>query len=51
VTRVGVLLDGDVAVHVDKSSAEAASLAPGTSVSVTLPPEAVHVAPRRAPAS
>ena len=38
VTRVGVLLDGDVAVQVDKPSSEAAALAPGTSVSVTLPP-------------
>jgi putative spermidine/putrescine transport system ATP-binding protein len=46
VTRVGVLLDGDVAVQVDKPSSEAAGLAPGTSVSVTLPPEAVLVARR-----
>jgi putative spermidine/putrescine transport system ATP-binding protein len=42
VTRVGVQLSGDVAVRIDKSSAEAAALAPGTSVSVTLPPEAVQ---------
>jgi putative spermidine/putrescine transport system ATP-binding protein len=48
VTRVGVMLSGDVAVRIDKSSAEAAALAPGTSVSVTLPPEAVHVVPRTA---
>jgi putative spermidine/putrescine transport system ATP-binding protein len=48
VTRVGVQLSGDVAVRIDKSSAEAAALAPGTSVSVTLPPEAVHVVPRAA---
>jgi putative spermidine/putrescine transport system ATP-binding protein len=48
VTRVGVQLSGDVAVRIDKSSAEAAALAPGTSVSVTLPPEAVHVVPRPA---
>jgi putative spermidine/putrescine transport system ATP-binding protein len=47
VTRAGVLLDGDVAVQVDKPSSEAAALAPGTSVSVTLPPEPVLVAPRR----
>jgi putative spermidine/putrescine transport system ATP-binding protein len=47
VTRVGVLLSGDVTVQIDKPSSEAASLAPGTSVSVTLPHEAVHVAPRR----
>jgi putative spermidine/putrescine transport system ATP-binding protein len=51
VTRVGVLLDGDVAVQVDKASTEAAALAPGTSVSVTFPPVAVHVAPRRTDAS
>ena len=38
----------DVAVRIDKSSVEAAALAPGTSVSVTLPPEAVHVVPRPA---
>ena len=47
VTRVGVLLSGDVAVQIDKPSAEAAALAPGTSVSVTLPPEPVLVAPGR----
>ena len=47
VTRVGVLLSGDVTVQVDKASSEAAALAPGTSVQVTLPPEPVLVAPRR----
>ena len=47
VTRVGVLLSGDVTVQIDKASSEAAALAPGTSVSVTLPPEPVLVAPRR----
>ncbi len=47
VTRVGVLLDGDVAVQVDKSSSEAAALTPGTSVSVSLPAQPVLVAPRR----
>jgi putative spermidine/putrescine transport system ATP-binding protein len=47
VTRVGVLLSGDVTVQVDKPSSEAAALSPGTSVSVTLPPEPVLVAPRR----
>jgi putative spermidine/putrescine transport system ATP-binding protein len=47
VTRVGVLLSGDVTVQIDKPSAEAAALAPGTPVSVTLPPEPVLVAPRR----
>ena len=46
VTRVGILLSGDVTVQVDKASSEAAALAPGTSVSVTLPPEPVLVAPR-----
>jgi putative spermidine/putrescine transport system ATP-binding protein len=46
VTRVGVLLSGDVTVQVDKPSAEAAELAPGTSVSVTLPGEPVLTAPR-----
>jgi putative spermidine/putrescine transport system ATP-binding protein len=47
VTRVGVLLSSDIAVQVDKSSTESAALAPGTSVSVTLPAEPVLVAPRR----
>ncbi len=47
VTRVRVLLSGDVAVQIDKPSSEAAGLAPGTSVSVTLPPEPVLIAPRR----
>jgi putative spermidine/putrescine transport system ATP-binding protein len=47
VTRVGVLLSGDVTVQVDKSSSEAAALAPGTSVSVTLPADPVLIAPRR----
>jgi putative spermidine/putrescine transport system ATP-binding protein len=47
VTRVGVLLSGNVTVQIDKPSAEAAALAPGRSVSVTLPPEPVLVAPRR----
>ena len=48
VTRVGVLLDGDVAVQIDKPSSEAAALAPGTSVSVSLPAQPVLVAPRSA---
>jgi putative spermidine/putrescine transport system ATP-binding protein len=47
VTRVGVLLSGDVAVKIDKPSAEAAALAPGASVQVSLPNEPVLVAPRR----
>jgi putative spermidine/putrescine transport system ATP-binding protein len=46
VTRVGVLLSGEVTVQIDKPSAEAAELAPGTSVSVTLPGEPVLLAPR-----
>jgi putative spermidine/putrescine transport system ATP-binding protein len=47
VTRVGVLLSGDVTVQIDKPSTEAAALAPGTSVAVTLPAEPVLIAPRR----
>jgi putative spermidine/putrescine transport system ATP-binding protein len=47
VTRVGVVLSGDVSVQVDKPSTDAAALAPGASVAVTLPPEPVLVAPRR----
>jgi putative spermidine/putrescine transport system ATP-binding protein len=47
VTRVGVLLSGDVTVQIDKPSSEAAALAPGSSVSVTLPGDPVLVAPRR----
>jgi putative spermidine/putrescine transport system ATP-binding protein len=47
VTRVGILLSGDVAVKVDKPSSESAALAPGTSVSVTMPPEPVLIASRQ----
>jgi len=47
VTRVGVQLSGDIAVQVDRPSAESAALAPGASVSVSLPAQAVLVAPRR----
>jgi putative spermidine/putrescine transport system ATP-binding protein len=47
VTRVSVLLSGDVSVQIDKPSSEAAALPPGASVSVSLPPEPVLVAPRR----
>jgi putative spermidine/putrescine transport system ATP-binding protein len=47
VTRVRVLLSGDVAVQIDKPSSEAAGLAPGTSVSVIVPPDPVLVAARR----
>jgi putative spermidine/putrescine transport system ATP-binding protein len=46
VTRLGVLLSGDVTVQVDKPSTTAASIPPGTSVSVTLPTEPVLVVPR-----
>jgi putative spermidine/putrescine transport system ATP-binding protein len=38
VTRVGVQLSGDVAVQVDRPSAESAALAPGESVAVSVPP-------------
>ena len=47
VTRVGVQLSGDVAVQVDRPSAEAAALAPGASVQVSLPAQPVLVAPCR----
>jgi ABC-type Fe3+/spermidine/putrescine transport system ATPase subunit len=47
VTRVSVQLSGDVAVQVDRPSAEAAALAPGASVQVSLPAQPVLVAPRR----
>jgi putative spermidine/putrescine transport system ATP-binding protein len=46
VTRVGVLLSGDVTAQIDKPSSEASALAPGTSVSVALPSDPVLVAPR-----
>jgi putative spermidine/putrescine transport system ATP-binding protein len=47
VTRVRVMLSGDVAVQIDKPSSEAAALAPGTSVAVSLPMDPVLIAPRR----
>jgi putative spermidine/putrescine transport system ATP-binding protein len=47
VTRVGVQLSGDVAVQVDRPSTEAAALAPGASVTVSLPAQPVLVAPRQ----
>jgi putative spermidine/putrescine transport system ATP-binding protein len=47
VTRVGVQLSGDVAVQVDRPSAEAAALAPGASVAVSLPAQPVLVTARR----
>jgi hypothetical protein len=43
----GVQLSGDVAVQVDRPSAEAAALAPGASVAVSLPAQPVLVAARR----
>ena len=48
VTRVGVQLDGDVAVLIDRPSTESAALAPGESVSVSLPAQPVLVTARRA---
>src|SRR6202045_1753170 len=45
VTRVGVLLSGDVTGQMDKASSEAAALAPGTSVQVALPTDPVLIAP------
>jgi putative spermidine/putrescine transport system ATP-binding protein len=45
VTRVGVLLSGDVTVQIDKPSSEAAALPPGTAVQVSLPAEPVLTAP------
>jgi len=47
VTRVGVLLSGDVTVQIDRPSSESAALAPGTSVSVSLPMDPVLVATRQ----
>jgi putative spermidine/putrescine transport system ATP-binding protein len=47
VTRVGVQLDGDVAVQVDRPSAESAALAPGSSVAVSVPGQPVLVTARR----
>jgi putative spermidine/putrescine transport system ATP-binding protein len=47
VTRIGIQLSGDVAVQVDRPSTEAAALAPGASVSVSLPAQPVLVAARR----
>jgi putative spermidine/putrescine transport system ATP-binding protein len=46
-TRVSVLLSGDVTVHIDNPSTEAAALAPGTTVTVALPPEPEIDAPTR----
>jgi putative spermidine/putrescine transport system ATP-binding protein len=46
VTRVSVLLSGDVAVQVDVPSASAAALAPGASVQVSLDGSPVQVTER-----
>jgi putative spermidine/putrescine transport system ATP-binding protein len=47
ITRVHVLLSGDVTVQVDVPSAESAALAPGTSVQVTVAEAEVLVTGRR----
>jgi putative spermidine/putrescine transport system ATP-binding protein len=47
VTRVSVLLSGDVTVKVDQPSVVAAAMSPGTSVQVSLPGMPVLVAERR----
>ena len=47
VTRVGVQLDGDVAVQVDRPSAESGALVPGASVAVSLPDQPVLVTARQ----
>ena len=49
VTRVSVLLSGDTEVRVDLGSTDAAAMAPGSAVQVTLPSAApVLVTARRA---
>jgi len=48
VTRLSVLLSGDVTIQVDKPSTIAAAIPPGMSVSVSLPSEPVLIAPRAA---
>jgi putative spermidine/putrescine transport system ATP-binding protein len=48
ITRISVLLSGDIAVRVDKASAAAADIAPGASVRIAMAPgEPVLIAPRR----
>ena len=47
VTRVSVLLSGDVTVKVDQPTAAAAAMTPGTSVEVSLPDTPVLVAERQ----
>jgi putative spermidine/putrescine transport system ATP-binding protein len=46
-TRVSVLLPGDVTVQVDQPSAEAAAMPPGTSVQVSVAEAPVLVTTRR----
>ncbi|HEX9552933.1 MAG TPA: TOBE domain-containing protein [Streptosporangiaceae bacterium] len=46
VTRIGVLLSGDISVKVDHPSVEAGSFAAGASVQISLPGTPVLVAPR-----
>jgi putative spermidine/putrescine transport system ATP-binding protein len=47
VTRISVMLSGDVTVKVDQATVAAAAMMPGTSVQVSLPGTAVLVAERR----
>src|SRR5262245_35739182 len=47
VTRIGVLLPGDVSVKVDHPSVDAGGFAPGASVHISLPDAPVLIAPRR----
>jgi putative spermidine/putrescine transport system ATP-binding protein len=48
ITRISVLLPGDVAVRVDKTSTAATDIAPGASVQIAMAPgEPVLIAPRR----
>ncbi len=47
VTRVSVMLSGDVSVKIDQPSSVAAAMSPGTSVQVSLPGLPVLVAERR----
>jgi putative spermidine/putrescine transport system ATP-binding protein len=47
VTRISVMLSGDVTVKVDQATVTAAAMMPGTSVQVSLPATAVLVAERR----
>jgi putative spermidine/putrescine transport system ATP-binding protein len=48
ITRISVLLSGDIAVRVDKASTAAADITPGASVQIAMAPgEPVLIAPRR----